>query len=615
MKKKVIVWLMTILMAAGSLTGLKMESKASSASFTVVGEVANSANEQVFTVYNYGDGATFDCYNGGSLIVSLPIGAGGAASFSVGTSDRIQVQVMNADTGEVIGATSRNEYVYNVYRTVNGGGQEWIGSSTVSMANGMSSYSVASTIGSGASTYVTDEPTKYLSYGENSLTFKYYTYQYPDRYVTISYVDERGNALPGGYNDTINVSDAPTYTVPAQLSHNGKTYNKANGMPTAISLDYNSPTLSYTIVYEAEAQAPSSPYSVRIIYKDAASGAVIGSSSMVIPVNGTGSFNIPSTITTPDHVDYILAAGQPAQIQHAANNSTRTYEVYYNVSSVKNPYTVSISLVDIATGAVIGSETLDVAVGGAVDYEVPSTVQFGNDKYYLASGQSNAMRHVSGDATRRYNYYYNKEGSEEVSRYDVTVKYIDVTDNSELYTSTATANAGDILNISVPGEYSADGSEYVLLSGQTDIEHPFYSPRRTYAIYFRDVNDTTTEENVVTEDIIETITETPVQQLVTTITNPETEEETNLNEQGQPVEINENNELVPIEDEPVPLAEGPATEQSKETITITDEEVPMANQDLSSNPTGLIIGGSILGLLVLAGIILLILKKRKQENI
>ena len=76
MKKKVIVWLMTILMAAGSLTGLKMESKASSASFTVVGEVANSANEQVFTVYNYGDGATFDCYNGGSLIVSLPIGAG-----------------------------------------------------------------------------------------------------------------------------------------------------------------------------------------------------------------------------------------------------------------------------------------------------------------------------------------------------------------------------------------------------------------------------------------------------------------------------------------------------------------------------------------------------------
>ena len=60
---------------------------------------------------------------------------------------------MNADTGEVIGATSRNEYVYNVYRTVNGGGQEWIGSSTVSMANGMSSYSVASTIGSGASSY------------------------------------------------------------------------------------------------------------------------------------------------------------------------------------------------------------------------------------------------------------------------------------------------------------------------------------------------------------------------------------------------------------------------------------------------------------------------------
>ena len=42
------------------------------------------------------------------------------------------------------------------------------------------------------------------------------------------------------------------------------------------------------------------------------------------------------------------------------------------------------------------------------------------------------MRHVSSDATRRYNYYYNKEGSEEVSSYDVTVKYIDVTDNSEV---------------------------------------------------------------------------------------------------------------------------------------------------------------------------------------
>ena len=63
-----------------------------------------------------------------------------------------------------------------------------------------------------------------------------------------------------------------------------------------------------------------------------------------------------------------------------------------------------------------------------------------------------------------------------------------------LYTTKLEANVGQELNIEVPAQYEANGTTYVLMSGQaTSYSHDFYSTRRNYVMVYRDVNDTQNE--------------------------------------------------------------------------------------------------------------------------
>lgn len=88
--------------------------------------------------------------------------------------------------------------------------------------------------------------------------------------------------------------------------------------------------------------------------------------------------------------------------------------------------------------------------------------------------------------------YYVPDGYVAPEAYQITVNYINIATNEIIDTQSYTASPtmrGD-LEITSPETFSKDGVEWVRLAGQeAALRHSFYSPNRTYTIYYRDIND------------------------------------------------------------------------------------------------------------------------------
>ena len=163
----------------------------------------------------------------------------------------------------------------------------------------------------------------------------------------------------------------------------------------------------------------------------------------------------------------------------------------------------------MASGAVIQTETEMVPVDGNIIFDLPSTISDGTADYLLSAGQNTRLTHAYSNPTRTYSIYYNKAGSDELSAYQVSVQYVDVKTNDTLNNKTVNVAAGQGISFTVPSQYTAAGTEYVLLSGQENIvNHAYSSPRRNYMVYYRDINDKENEKTVITQETInETVTE------------------------------------------------------------------------------------------------------------
>lgn len=76
--------------------------------------------------------------------------------------------------------------------------------------------------------------------------------------------------------------------------------------------------------------------------------------------------------------------------------------------------------------------------------------------------------------------------------YDITVQYMNIANSQILRSETITVDpeANDFVNILGEERFSLGDDTYVRLAGQeTAIRHAYFSPARTYTIYYRDVND------------------------------------------------------------------------------------------------------------------------------
>lgn len=88
--------------------------------------------------------------------------------------------------------------------------------------------------------------------------------------------------------------------------------------------------------------------------------------------------------------------------------------------------------------------------------------------------------------------YYVPEDYVPGDAYDITVQYLNIADSQVLKTQTITIDPEMTDYVEILGEerFTLDGNEYVRLNGQeTAIRHAYFTPTRTYTIYYRDVND------------------------------------------------------------------------------------------------------------------------------
>ncbi len=131
-------------------------------------------------------------------------------------------------------------------------------------------------------------------------------------------------------------------------------------------------------------------------------------------------------------------------------------------------------------------------------------------------------------------YYVDANATErDYPTYDVTVNYVNIANGETIRTQSApvslTADRSDAeLDFTVPATFASDGVEWVILAGQLNggpdqyhLYHSYYTgyqdeSRRSYNVYFRDVNDDLHEATVITT--IRTVYDTVVTDLGTTAT-------------------------------------------------------------------------------------------------
>lgn len=96
-----------------------------------------------------------------------------------------------------------------------------------------------------------------------------------------------------------------------------------------------------------------------------------------------------------------------------------------------------------------------------------------------------------GTDVLQYVYYVPKDYTPG-DTYDITVQYMNIANSQILRSETITIDpeTNDFVNILGEERFSLGDDTYVRLAGQeTAIRHAYFSPARTYTIYYRDVND------------------------------------------------------------------------------------------------------------------------------
>ena len=212
-----------------------------------------------------------------------------------------------------------------------------------------------------------------------------------------------------------------------------------------------------------------------------------------------------------------------------------------------------------------------------------------------------------------------------------TLQFVNIANNAVLQTETVTATPGADTIISCPASFSVGGNTYVRLDGQNDTyRHSFYSPKRTYTIYYRDINDILYANTVITN--IETVLVERVDEgLVYTedagaltggaagggayvtgpggatgIVNEDTGMNEAVNEEGQSLAEEREEQIAEGE---TPLAQAPGGEDTAPGETITGNEPAQAGLS-----TALMVGGSAAALALAAVLVVLIVVQRKRNR-
>lgn len=315
------------------------------------------------------------------------------------------------------------------------------------------------------------------------------------------------------------------------------------------------------------------------------------------------------------------------QLVLVPGRAERDYCFEYEATAADEVISWNLILMDGTTNTRLGTETMDVEPGETVEFDAAAHAPAGyvpsQETYTYTYGGENLVQYV----------YYTPDGYVPTESYTVTLQFVNIADGAVLQSESVMVNPGADTEITCPAEFTAGDNTYVRLGGQSDTyRHSYYSPKRTYTIYYRDVNDTLYANTIITN--IETVTTertetgvTYVEDVTTvtggTVTGPAyatgpaagtgitgiTDDTTGMNqavnEEGQGLAQEREEQIAEGE---TPLAQAPGGETTPEE-SITDNDT--AKSGLS---TALMTGGTVAALVVAIALVVLIVVQRKRNR-
>ncbi|MBR2684280.1 MAG: hypothetical protein IKE22_13565 [Atopobiaceae bacterium] len=353
---------------------------------------------------------------------------------------------------------------------------------------------------------------------------------------------------------TLKKGETQEVSIPPMIEANGN-YYRTLSIGNTVKLSY--PGVSRAAIYVLPLTgdwSAGAPYSAKINYV-LDDGTEILSDSLLVDKPYT--YTLPNTVyKVKDGVvhKYTLkdAADSVINFLLGAEDKDRTANALYEEKDLSNERMWVITYIDGREAANDGGSSTDRTYGEdriikTVEvresdtnngmYAVPKTltVKDSNDK-------ETELECVLGDNNidlTKYNgtvevYYVDANATpENFPPYDVTVNYVNIANGETIRTQSAKVKLTDKrsdaeLDFTVPATFASDGVEWVILAGQLNggpdqyhLYHSYYTgyqdeSRRSYNVYFRDVNDDLHEATVITT--IRTVYDTVVTDLGTTAT-------------------------------------------------------------------------------------------------
>ena len=456
------------------------------------------------------------------------------------------------------------------------------------------------------------EQSQKVEAGKDQYIFVYRTYQPITIKGKVQFTTKEGTIL---LQDTFDIDSSATvenpqvYAVPDSYTIGDVTYLKVPGQVSEIkSIYYNDPSdNTYSITYYNPNNT--TDYDVALKYVEEGTNDVLMQKSFHVN-DQDYTYMLPKTMKIND-IYYGLAENQENIIHHAVSSDVREYTVYYKKMDENTSYKWSIYKVDASTNKILGEVVqLEVRPGQSVEYQVEKEYKDSNGNIYTVDqGMSQVLKYSYGESEHVSYVYYNPKGYTAPKSYTVEVQYKNIATDETIASQKIEINKKDEdTTIDIVKELTVNQQQYVLVNGQSiTINHSFYSPRRIYTIYYRNVNDPI---NVDTEIIREEVIEVEEQSSVIggqTIyrRNNQTGAFSTVGVENRDGSENNSNE---------------GSTSSVDGINVEDEAVPQANidaqsQESSSSQVYYLVAG------LLAVLIVIIIKKAwkgsvmKNENL
>lgn len=419
--------------------------------------------------------------------------------------------------------------------------------------------------------------------------------------VTVEYVDENDNLL---WSDTIYVKgDGYRYTLPNTFSM--KTYKQLTSSD-GVEFYTLDKVIGGEVVDGTDIEETLTAQGVSVSEAAITTGASEG--------NGTA-------------VNFTLKMG-PNDFQRNEDGHYFVKAVYKSQEATKK---VEFTVVEIdgETGTEIGRIQKTVTPDEGFSYVLENKTIDGKT-YVPWAGNPEKIEYTwegLGQGVDLMQYvYYVPEGYVPGDGYDITIQYMNVSNGAILRTQTLAVDPEMTGYLEFIGEesFTQDGNEYVRLDGQqSGIRHAYFSPNRTYTVYYRGPNDTPTPAPAPEPETPATIPTTPAVVPVQII-------DTDVPGTGGGITA----APTAIEDAPdgAPLAEA-GVAPGDGTVIINDDDNPLANldgQDTSTErvieenenplafapdgPGGLAIAGIIASALIVIGIVAFLFLRRRKSN-